>query len=292
MTKTFYTTDVTASVRKAHAAYTHVLLNRTYSIINPVTYDSGKIADLPVRLHASWNRETFASKNNWVSAGGVLIDTGGQSSKVGRRDALIFVETPLSVKDFKNQIDGTEQEIVIYRPPSWATHEWALNIRYPSANHILNLRAHLKPDKKREAIGNVTRHAGSLLVLTDAEMVKASNITAQELLFTRKSLKSKEVWAVKLRIKPADAAWWPIWNELETLNAIDGVRLFISLTPEGWRKHLKQMARFGNISITRYHVYPEKLEWPEVLDRKRKQALEGWAAMKQYAEGLPDYFQA
>src|ERR1700692_911764 len=121
----FYTDDVAASVRRAHADYTHVVLNRSYRILKPILLKPGLINDLPLAMFADWEPPT-ADFDTWRENGGVLIDRSSCTNKAGTHDALVLVECPMSRKALDQTIEQTEQQVVIFRPPSWKTHEEAI----------------------------------------------------------------------------------------------------------------------------------------------------------------------
>lgn len=81
--KLYSTTDVSASVRRAHEQFTHVVLNRGYTTIKPVFFMSKTIEDLPLYQHASWLPETETQKARWLNQGGVLIAQDTHESHPG-----------------------------------------------------------------------------------------------------------------------------------------------------------------------------------------------------------------
>src|SRR5260370_39772704 len=69
--KLFATDDISASVHKAHADFTHVVLNRGYTLIKPVYFKTVLLNDLPAYQYASW-LPTDSKLTGWRDNGGAL----------------------------------------------------------------------------------------------------------------------------------------------------------------------------------------------------------------------------
>ena len=287
MVKLFTTPDVAESVHKLYESYTHVILNRSYALITPVFFKSETLNDLPIFIYAPWTKATIASRDKWLEKGGVLMDRGTHSGPTGQRDAVVLVETPVSEEELNKHLDGTEKEVVMLKPASWGTHDRAIATRFPHPDKIRESRKYFVEKPDRAAIGSVTYHVGSKFVYTDAEMAILINEPVHRLPFLRRWLKSKEVWVVKCRLPPTEPAQIPVYEEMKSLPTVKGVCMFTSLISYAWRRPVKDMARAGNISVTRYHVYPVEEPRYYLIERAYDKAHSGLAAMKELVEGLP-----
>lgn len=290
MAEIFTTHDVAASVRQCHAAYTHVVLNRVYAILRPIFFKSDRIADLPIHIYAGWDRGTFGSKDKWRKEGGILIDRSAAAREIGPCDAQIFCEVPLSFVRFERLTKHTESQIVVFKPPSWATHESAIDFKNPPIEALQKLRAVLHDVPDRAAAAAVSKYPDSLLVMTDSELGAAAGIPAHYAMWMRASFKPEEIWQVKLRLKPEDLGLVKTWDAIEAIPAVAGTRYFHRIGEKdglGWRRAIKELARLGHISAMKLHVYPTTEPDYEVLHRKRDRALKDFEAIRTRVDSAP-----
>jgi len=293
MPEIFSTTDISASVHKAHKTYTHVLVNRSYTTIKPVFFKSELIADLPVHFYAPWDRGTIGSRNKWQKNGGVLVDQGTISKDTGERDALIFVECPLSVDRLNKSFDGTEKQVIIFMPPSWNTHEWAADKWNPSADTVRQTRAFLREVPDRAKVAAVTKYPDSLFIMTDSELATAAGIPLPQIVFARRVLKPKEVWSIRAHLEPTEPVLKEAWDAIMAHELVDGARLVTRLELSGaWKRPVKMMAKEGYISATKLQVFPTTEPDYDRLQENHDKAIADLEEMKELMKGLPNHGDA
>ncbi|MFT4068914.1 hypothetical protein [Paraburkholderia sp.] len=268
--KLYVTHDIAASIRKAYADFTHVLVNRGYTTIKPVFFRSGKIADLPVYQWASWDKSTDAQLKRWRESGGVLLDRYTFSDRAGTADVLVFVECPLTMKRIVQSAINTAEYTVLPVPHTWAIHRECIDLRTP-------------PPETLQKLWNICRGAR----LTDIELADISGIPRQQVMYMRKSLKPVEEWQIKPRLAPEFAGFLDAWEW------VDGGRIAgkKDVRTAGHRSAIKEMARLGHIVLEKYQQYPDKEPDWAVLERKRSRAIADLAEVQLLVESLPDHLQ-
>jgi hypothetical protein len=291
MSEAFATSNIALSVMEAHEHFTHVVLNRSYRIINPVYFKTGLIAHLPVYIYANWDKGTYSQLEKWREKGGVLIDRSANSHDVGPHDVLIHVECPLGMWSLDWSRMHAQQQSIIAKPQSWKTHFDAIELTTPSADACRRLREALREVPERAAMAAVSKHPDSLLVATDSEVAAATGFLPQHVMYMRHVLRPQELWSVKLRIKPEDAALVRSWDEMEALEAVNGARNFVKLGGPGqpWKRSIKEMARQGHISLTRLHVYPTDEVNYARIQKEHDIAYVNLQEIQRYVEGLPPH---
>jgi hypothetical protein len=294
MADVFSTSNTALSVMAAHEQFTHIVLNRSYHIINPVYFKTGLIAHLPVFLFANWDRGTFSQLAKWRDKGGVLIDRSATSHDVGDNDVLIHAECPLSMRSLDWSRINTQQQVIINKPISWKMHFDALDLIAPGAETCRRIRAALHEVPERAGVAAASRYPESLLVTTDSEIAATAAILPQHVMYMRRMLKPQEVWSVKLRIKPEDAGLVQSWDEIEALDVVNGARNFTKIGAIGqpWKRSIKEMARQGNIGLTRFHVYPTGEINFNKIQREHDLAYINLQEIQRFVEGLPVHPQA
>jgi hypothetical protein len=269
--KLFATTDVAASIRAAHSAFTHVLVNRGYTTIKPVYFRSSKIADLPVYAWASWDKATESQLRKWREKGGVLIDRDKVPNGVGPADVLLFVECPLTVRRIEFSMREISEYGVIPRPHTWRVHEDAIDLRTPPAERL-------------RALWDICRGAR----ITDDELAEQSTLPKQVVQYQRNSFKPVEEWEIRPRIAPEAPGLLPAWEwvgkgRTETKNAVRGA---------GHKIALKEMARLGHVALKRFQRYPsDEPDWTRLED-KRQTATADLRQIQSLLATLPDHLPA
>jgi len=268
--KLYVTHDVAASIRKAHADFTHVLVNCGYTTIKPVFFRSAKIADLPVYQWAWWDQSTDGQLKRWRESGGVLLDRYTVSNRAGAADVLVFVECPLTMARVAQSAVNTAEYTVLPIPHTWSTHQECVDLRTPPTDVLRDL-------------WKICCGAR----LTDAELEEASGIPRQKVMYMRKNLRPVEEWQIKPRLAPDFTGFIDAWEWIGTGRTASkkDVRL------EGHRAAIKEMARLGHISLTKYLQYPDREPDWSVLDRKRSRATADLAEVRSLVETLPDHLQ-
>jgi len=289
MSKVFSTDNVAMSVINAHQQFTHVVVNRSYQIMNPVYFKSGLIAHLPVFIYADWDKASLGQLAKWREQGGVLIDRSSSSYGIGDHDALIHVECPSAVRTLDWSRIHTEQQTVVFKPPSWRSHFETLELKIPSVESCRKIWDVLRDIPERASAAAISKHPDSLRVMTDSELCTASGLSAQHIMYMRHTLRPHEVWSVKLRIRPEDAALTQAWDLIEQVEAVNGVRQFVKLGQplQPWRRAVKEMARQGHISLTRLHVYPVEEPNFDKIQKLHDTAFIDLQEVQRYVEALP-----
>ena len=263
--------DTVASIRRAHDAYTHVIVNRGYTTIKPAFFRSGRIADLPVYLWAHWEHASASQLERWKRDGGILIDRNTISDGAGTADVLVFVECPLS----RERIDRSMKHIVEYgvipRPHTWIVHEQAIDLRAPEQSRL-------------RLLWDICRGQR----MTDDELSEYSGLPKQIVQYQRCAFKEVEQWEIKPRIAPEDPglilAWeWIGKGRIEPRKVV---------REAGHKAAIKELARRGHVSLKKIHQYAiEEPDWQR-LEAKRLQALADLAEVRSLVESLPDHLRA
>lgn len=263
--KLFTTTDIAASVHKAHEQFTHVVLNRGYTTIKPVFFMSKTIVDLPLHQWASWMPETASSLARWQQNGGVLIV---QDTHLGQAaDATVMVECPYDMDRINRVNKDNAQYGVIPHPMAWRTHEECVDLRHPPADLL-------------DAIWRVC----SGKEMTNAELAADTGLPVLQLQYLKNSLKPTELWYIQKRLAPERDEFIPAWDWLE-----GGPVPKRAITEAGFKAQIEEMARFGYIGLKKIHQYPsDEPNW-KVLKKKREIALSDLAEVRSLVDSLPDH---
>ncbi|VWC76091.1 hypothetical protein BCO18175_02369 [Burkholderia contaminans] len=265
------TTDVGQSIRKAFAGYTHILVNRGYTTIKPAFFKSASIADLPVYVWAWWDRASDGQLARWRDRGGVLLDRYTYSDRAGPADVLVFVECPMTMDRLARSHVNTSEYTVIPVPHTWRVHEECVDLRTPSAE---DLRAIWKACCGQR--------------MTDEQLELETGIPRQRVTYMRKSLKPIEEWEMRPRLAPEAAGLVPAWDWIGRGRAESKK----AVREEGHKAAIKEMARLGHISLTKWQVYrSDEPDW-DLLERKREAAIADLAEVRSLVESLPDHLRA
>ncbi|QVN18777.1 hypothetical protein [Burkholderia pyrrocinia] len=267
----YSTTDTAASIRKAFAGFTHVLVNRGYTTIKPVFFKSASIADLPVYVWAWWDRASDGQLARWRDNGGVLLDRYTYSDRAGPADVLVFVECPMTMSRLTRSYANTSEYTVIPVPHTWRVHEECIDLRTPRTDDL-------------RAIWTACRGQR----LTDEQIESKTGIPRQRVTYMRKSLKPVEEWEMRPRLAPDALGLRPAWDWLG-----NGRTELKKVIREGGHKAaIKEMARLGHISLTKWQVYRSNDPDWDLLKRKRDAAIADLAEVRSLVESLPDHLQA
>lgn len=263
--KLFTTTDIAASVHKAHDQFTHVVLNRGYTTIKPVFFMSKTIADLPLYQYASWLPETSGQMARWRKDGGVLI---AQDTHAGyETDVTVTVECPYDMDRINRMTAHTTAYGVIPHPMAWRTHEECVDLRHPPVDLL-------------EAIW---RECGGKQ-MTNAELAEDTGLPVLQLQYLKNSLKPVEHWYIQKRLAPERDEFVPAWDWLE-----GGPVPRRAVTEAGFKAQVEEMARFGYIGLKKIQHYPEtEPDWKS-LKKKREAALNDLAEVRSLVDSLPDH---
>jgi hypothetical protein len=267
-TKLFSTTDIAASIRKAYAAFTHVLVNRGYTTIKPAFFRSNKIADLPIYVWASWEKGSDGQLAKWRDRGGVLIHRSESSHSAGPADVLVFVECSMTMKRIKRSMEHITEYGVIPKPHTWIVHEQAIDLRSPEESRLRLLWDICHGQR-----------------LTDLELAEHSGLPRTTVMYQRCSFKRVEEWQIKPRLKPDAAHFLPAWDWLGTGRTLTKKDVGTS----GHKLALLEMARLGHVALTKYQQYGmDEPDWKR-FEKKRQEAIEDLRRVRSLVESLPDH---
>lgn len=265
--KLYSTTDVSASVRRAHEQFTHVVLNRGYTTIKPVFFMSKTIEDLPLYQHASWLPDTEAQKARWLNQGGVLIAQDTHDGHPG--DVTVMVECPYDPDRIDRVMKDTVAYGVIPHPMSWRTHEECVDLRNPEVDLL-------------DAIWRVC--GGKQM--TNSELSQDTGMPVAQLQYVKNSLKPVEHWYIQKRLAPERDEFVEAWDWLQS-----GAIPRSEVTKAGYKDQVEEMARFGYIGLKKLQHYPsEEPDW-EFLRKKRETALNDLASVRSLVESLPSHLE-
>jgi len=264
--KLFSTTDLSASVHKAHAQFTHVVLNRAYTLHRPTVLDSTPLLDLPLYQYASW-LPSENQKARWQDGGGVLIDQDRDTA--WECDVTLFVECPLRLARIDQVTVATREYAVVPNPVSWTVYDEYVDLHTPTVEHLQELW---------QVCGGQN--------MTNGELSRESGWPISQVLYMKRVFKPKEHWYIQKRLAPERDEMLPAWDWLES-----GCTPRAAIGRAGHRAMVEEMARFGYISLKKLQHYPaETPNWREHR-KNREQALKDLAAVRSLVESLPDHLQ-
>lgn len=263
--KLYSTTDIEASIRKACAEFTHVVLNRAYTLIRPAFFNTGKIADLNLYQFASWIPATAGQLDRWGANGGLLIEQDTTPYALyAETDVTVMVECPYSLKRIELCHQRNKAYGVIPNPMSWKTHEDAIDMTFPTVETL-------------QALWRICGHQK----MTNADLAAASGIPVTIVQYLKGSLKPQEHWYMKKKLAPERDEFVEAWDWIQS-----GAILRREVP---YRAQIEEMARFGYIDLKKVFHYPnEEPDWRK-LEKKRDDKLSDLAAIRSLVEALPDH---
>lgn len=267
--KLFTTRDVSASVHLAYDQFTHVVLNRGYTLIRPVHFRTSLLDDLPVYQYASWIPASRGQLAAWLAAGegGVLVEQDPYPAHEHTCDVTVSAECPYAMQRIEACNARNAAYGVIPHPGSWKTHEDCVDLRFP-------------PPELMQAVWRVC--AGQSV--TNAELAEATGLPVPELQYLKNALKPVEYWHVQKRLAPERDFFVPAWDWVK-----DGAMPKNEVTKAGFKAQLEEMARFGYIALKKRNHYPaETPDW-EAMQQRRATALNDLAAVRTLVDSLPDH---
>lgn len=269
--KLFATSDVAGSIRRAHEAFTHVVVNRGYTTIRPVYFKSVRIVDLPVYEWAAWQKETHGQRDRWRANGGVLIDRGTESAEAGSADVLVFVECPLTMDRIVRSSRHITEYTVIPRPHTWRIHEECLDLRTPAPDALRPLWQAARGRR-----------------ISDEALGEETGLARHHVTYMRACLRPVEEWDMRPRLRPEFAAYVPAWEWIGAGRCANRREVGES----GHRAAIKEMARLGHIALAKVQHYPEKEPDWRWIERRRDTAIADLAAVRSLVASLPDHLPA
>jgi hypothetical protein len=268
--KLYSTTDIAASVKKAYEQFTHVVLNRGYTILKPVYFKTATLDGLPVLQYASWIEASKPQLNRWKNLGGILIEQDTHpADDFPKADVTVMVEAPYDMDRLKRCNWRNNEYGVIPNPVSWSTHEECIDLRFPTVEAL-------------RAIWTVA--AGK--PYTNTELSFETNIPISQLQYIKNSLKPVEHWYIAKRLAPEREEMMPAWDWLEA-----GTVPKWKIIESGHKSMIEELGKFGYINLRKYQHYPEEEPDWAVVDRKRQRALTDLAAVRSLVESLPDHLE-
>lgn len=268
--KFYRTSSVVASIRKAHAAYTHIHVRREYVNVRPIIVKTAALSDLPVYVWAQWQKEAAGQLTRWRERGGVLLNRGRTGHTEIPADVMVFFECPLSVPALELATLGVQAEVIVPLPHTWGQHELTVDLQTPPEMTLRALWAHCRGKR-----------------MTDQELADASGIPKQHVMYMHRSLKPAEQWDIRPRLEPEDASLLPAWEWIGKSRIVTKPEVRAA----GHKTALREMSRRGHIKLLKYLTYPEKEPDWERLAAKRAKAITDLDQIRSLVESLPDHLQ-
>ncbi len=273
----YRTADLEASIRHAHEGFTHVILDRSYHSLFPVPFRTGNLNDLPLYMWAPWLPNRTAV-DRWEAAGGVLI-AQDRASDVPC-DVLLFVECPFSVRDIHRYSQGARDAVVV-PVPNWRTHADTLDIKHPPVDVLEGIqRALLKFSTRThpvlEALG-----WESGFVCTDNDIAEEIGLPLTTVQYMHRGFRPRDVYLIQKRVIPD--ARDPLRGVYERLKPVERKRAI----PVEMRKAVKELDKLGHIRLSKYRVFPDRLQDWKQHKRARERHLKDLAEVQSLVETLP-----
>ncbi|QTD88869.1 hypothetical protein [Burkholderia anthina] len=269
--KFYRTNSVVASIRQAHADFTHVHVHRAYVNARPILVRTEALKDLPIFAWASWQKEAAAQLARWRENGGVLLNRGKVTGVEGPADVMVFFECPMSRRYLEQASAAITEQVVIPVAPTWRQHELSVDLRTPSEMQLRALWEHCQGRR-----------------MTDQALADASGVPMQYVMLMRRSLAPAEEWDIRPRLAPESAALLPAWEWIGT-GRVASKR---EVRAAGHKTALREMKRLGHIALTKYLTYPaDPPDWI-ALAAKRRKAIEDLDQIRSLVESLPDHLPA
>jgi hypothetical protein len=264
--KMYQSTDIPASVHRAHEEFTHVVLNRSYTLHRPVLFDSSTLLDLPLCQTMPALDPDGRQTAKWKANGGVLVDT---TNTAWGCDALVFVECPLWLARLEQVTAATRGYAVVPNPVSWTVYDEYVDLHTPTCEHLREIW---------QVCGGQN--------MTNGEVARESGWPIQQVIYLKARLKPREHWYIQKRLAPEREEFMPAWDWL-----VSGCLPRNEIGRAGHRAMVEEMARFGYISLKKLQHYPAgEPDW-RALRKEREQALKDLAAVRSLVESLPDHLQ-
>ena len=265
--KLYSTTDIAASVRAAHKAFTHVVLNRAHTLHKSIPFATGVLLDLPVFMYKA-NTDSERQLDDWQNKGGVLftLDTHAGPGQ----DVTVMIECPYNLARLEAVNKDNSEYGVIPRPVSWTAYDEEIDMRFPETKFLQEL----------------WQHCGGR-EMSDSELSQASGWSVIQVRAMKNALKPKEHWYIQKRLAPERLEFLPAWEWLES-----GCIPRAAITNAGFRPQVEEMARFGYIGLKRLHHYPSETPNWRKLQKDRNEALKNLSDVRLLVESLPDHLEA
>jgi hypothetical protein len=265
--KLYSTTDIAASVKKAYEQFTHVILNRGYTILKPVYFKTATLDGLPVLQYASWIPASETQLARWKNLGGILIEQDTRPKDGYQTDVTVMVEAPYDMDRLKACNWRNNEYGVIPNPMSWSTHEECIDLRFPTADLLREIWT----------IANGQP-------FTNSELATETGIPISQLQYIKNALHPVEHWYVQKRLAPEREEMLPAYDWLES-----GMLTKNAIIESGHKSMIEELGKFGYIDLKRRMHYPaQEPDW-QVVERKRQRALSDLAAVRSLVESLPDH---
>lgn len=265
--KLYTTTDIAASIRKAHASFTHILFSRGYTLIKPVFFDTKKIADLSTFHHASWVKASTGQIERWRQAGGVLVVQDTHPKETMPNDVTVMVECPFDPERLELCTRDATEYAVIPNPVSWTTHEQCIDLRHPGADVLRGIWRACRGQR-----------------MLNSDIAMAVDLPVTWVQYMKHALKPHEEWDIHKRLAPERDQFVEAWDWVTEPSYSRA-----EVTKSGFRAQLEEMARFGYLAIKRYNQFPDaEPDWDR-LARERETALTNLAEVRTRVSSLPDH---
>lgn len=268
--KLYSTTDVCASVRKAHGQFTHVVVNRATNLSRPVPMNTRPLIDLPIYQYASWIPQSELQLKRWWDGGGVLIGQDSHLTLPDGPDVTVLAECPYNLFRLETTNQFNREYGVIPNPHSWTAHDETVDLRHPPVPFLQEIWFHCGGRQ-----------------MSASELSQASGWPVSQVQLMKNVFKPEEWWYIQKRLKPEMSELVPAWDWLE-----GGAVPKREVTKSGYRAAVEELGRFGYVNIKKLHHYPETTPNWRQLQKDREAALKSLASVRLLVESLDDHLSS
>jgi hypothetical protein len=268
--KLYATDDLSKSIHVAYEQFTHVILNRGYSLVKPTLFNSSTLDDLPIHQYASWIPATDRQVTMWQETGGVLIEQDPRPEIELAPDVTLMVECPYQMKRIEACCQRNAAYGVVPRPVSWAQHDETVDLRFPPVPFLQELWTVCGGQR-----------------MSNHELASELGVSVVNVQFMKTALNPKEHWHIQKRLAPEREEFIPVWDWLESKDYPRN-----EITKKGYRNWIEEMARFGYIQMKKIQHYPAETPNWKKLEEGRDAALMDMACVRLLVESLPDHPEA
>jgi hypothetical protein len=265
--KLYSTTDTAASLRKAYEEFTHVVLQRAYTLPRAVYFNTASLEDMVLSQYASWIPASESQLTKWRDSGGVLLELDETPQKSYPADVTVMVEAPFNMRRLNACNKRNTEYGVIPNPVSWSSHEGAVALRFPDSEVLRRIWGTAKGQP-----------------FTLPELAAETDVPVIDLRYLIRSLKPEEYWYVQKRLAPDLGGLKPAWEWLEA-----GATPRRAVRESGHKRQIDELGRLGYIGLKKcYHFPQEEPDWRKLYDI-RQAALTDLANVRTLVESLPDH---
>ena len=142
MAEIYHTFDMENAVRALLATNPHVIIYHHYANLRRIVIRSNLLWDIEQYRCRAWDSFGPLTIEKWRENGGLMVyhpTLFDKNCPFPETDAVLFIECPLSHRDFQELAAKVKREIVIFHPPSWRLHEETVEFRNPHSAYYHTL---------------------------------------------------------------------------------------------------------------------------------------------------------